>query len=367
MASSVLRLSLIGLIVFVITLSLFFLVSGTADPTLQPQNSLGSCKTLKSNGPGIGFVFFSSESIARDYMNSLLALSPYKEQKDALNFYYIDDYDPSADCTIYKGIALLCYNQKIIERAGACPYNYIVVPQKQDPAIRSSAYRGVASLNMNVDKVFGHEAGHLFGLGEEYLTNSAPPAGSRNCAASCDSFVTSDGCFKECSTATLSRSIKNGLMRTLSAKEYGKWDISLINEEINRVKSSSITGNAIISSCSDQSYYLLHVHYTGEELQVTSTELLNGCTPSQTGKDLSYELVTSSGTVIREHNLGTTSLFTDGPGTEDSMDGETYNPKNLIITFPYDPNAASINFYNSNNQPVGRSSLTSSDNQPCEQ
>lgn len=365
--SRTLKLSLIGAIAFIITLSLFFIVSGN-QPNLQPQNSLTSCKTLKASGNGLSFLFFSDEKTARSYMNYLLEKEPYKTQKDNLDFYYIDDYDPKKDCQLYRGIALLCYSQNIIEKAGSCPYDYIIVPQKQSPTIRSSAYHGVASINTEVTKnVLIHEAGHLFDLAEEYDAKANPPAGSRNCASECSAFTLNNGCYKECSNSNLMRSINEGVMRTLSTSRYGDWNEYLITEEIkSKLQESRLTGNAISQSCKDQSYYLVHMKNSASGLQSVSSHLVIGCSPPQTSSDISYEYSNSKGESSQRHDAGSIDIFTDGNDNSfGTIDGETYKGEDVFFTIPYDPNYDSVSFYDSKGNKRGQSMLSPT-NIPCE-
>lgn len=361
----------LGIAVFLASFSVFYIASADKNLSPQPSTTLEDCKTLQYNGENkVGFVFFSDESTASSYSKFLLSKSPYKSRANDLNFFYIDNYDPAQDCTLYRGIALLCYSKNLIAKAGSCPYNYIVVPQKSGETIRSSAYRGFASINtVQTKNVFLHESGHLFGLAEEYDAHVDPPAGSQNCVSSCDSFPQdrSEGCFKECSQASLFRSIDQGVMRTLNTDEYGSFDQYLIDQEITRVQSTPATGLVTAdTTCSNKHYYRFTFQEKDGKLHITDKTVQQGCAPALKG-DIGYTLKDKDGTTLASRTAGNTLLFTDAPSL-DGIDGETYTPRDqpFYVTIPDDSNADSVTFYDNNNQ-IGESRLNDENARPCEQ
>lgn len=134
-----------GLVIVLIVIGFFVVFSFLGKPG---ADELEKCKTLKFNGDDrVDVVFMSDEKTAEKYINALLEEKPYSENKEAFNFYVIEDYKP--DCEIYKEIAILCYSRELIRKAASCPNDYIVVVKEEKPQIRSSAYMNVISLNSN--------------------------------------------------------------------------------------------------------------------------------------------------------------------------------------------------------------------------
>ena len=158
----------IGVVVVIVAIAAVFFV--VKDFQGSPSAGLLECKTYSYNGEGAtNLVFFSPEEDVNKFMNSLYEFEPFGDNKDILNVYYIDDYQP--ECEIYKGIALLCYSKDVVKTAGSCPNDVIVVTQDQPRKIRSSAYMNVISLNNNLPaSVFTHEFAHAFAnLADEYV------------------------------------------------------------------------------------------------------------------------------------------------------------------------------------------------------
>lgn len=294
------------------------------------ENSLLDCKTLSANDKsGINLVFFGSEEQSKKYSDFLFSVSPLKYVKNNFNVYYIDDYSPQ--CEIYRGVAILCYSREVLRKAASCPNDYVIVLSNQSEDIRSSSYLNVMSINTEHPlTVLQHEFGHAFGNFAEEYTPATIPKGSKNCQDSCSGFESqTDGCFKECSNGYYFRTIQNGVMRTLSSKEYGIYDENLMME-IFRKKyggsfSTAITGNAISAQeeCKDRTYYEIEVDASGNVARKTEQ---TGC-PSR-GFDAERSKL----------------IFTDAPPIEESaypeelpsINGETFVPTevNSIVQIP---------------------------------
>ncbi len=247
------------------------------DVRISPSE-LPICHTLQEGvegGPSL--VFFGSKEETERYMNVLYGVKPFDEAKDRFTVSYIDSVVPT--CELYKGIALLCYSRELVQQAAACEHEYIVVLQEQPAVIRSSAFKGVISLNTAHQlSVFAHEFGHAFGDFAEEYTPASLPSSSDNCQASCDDFAVSDGCYQGCSETGYYRSIDLGIMRSLQTTQYGIWHEAYLRDLLGVQGSSSITGNAIApGDCATQSYSLVTLNRSAQGLQVVSVASGQGC------------------------------------------------------------------------------------------
>jgi hypothetical protein len=181
--------------------------------------------------------------------------------------------------------------------------------------------------------------GHLFNLAEEYLSNSPPPRGSKNCQKSCESFENlADSCSKECSQTSLYRSITQGVMRSLLTTNYGGFNIDLISKALEKRKPSNsyIAGSQILeqSSCNQESFVDIELIKEEESISVISkNEIVKGCATSNSFLDISYEEVTC----FNEVCYNADAVFTDtGAKNEEVMSGETFSPpKTTTISIPY--------------------------------
>ncbi|MFH1585244.1 MAG: hypothetical protein ABIB79_00570 [archaeon] len=292
--------------------SVSFLIYNS-NSTLSP-NELEECKILQDNGENkISILFFSDKENAQKYSDSLLNIPPLSENKDNFNLYYIDTYKPK--CELYQEKALLCYDKETVKKASSCPNDLIItVIEKEDKKIRSSAYMNFMSINSrNTLTVIAHEFGHVFAsLADEYVP-SVLPKKSKNCVTNCNKFDIKDGCFLGCSKEDYYRSIDNGLMRTLSASDFGIFDEKVIIEKITETiwSSSGITGNVIENiDCSDQEYILIHGQYSGQGISIKDKSIEHGCLGDFGSGDLGYTLNKKDGSEIqREFNPG--YIFTD--------------------------------------------------------
>ena len=305
---------IIVILIVSIILIIYFIKNNSFN---QSPTNLEECKTISYNGENkINIVFFSSKENAEKYSNYFLTLNPFSENKDAFNFYYIDNYIP--ECETYKGIAILCYNEELIKKASSCPNDYIVIIKDSDFNMRSSSYMNVMSINSNHPlSVFPHEFGHAFmTLAEEY-TPATIPRGAKNCQKSCEKFSINDGCYQGCSQDSYMRSIDNGIMRTLNSQDYGKFNAQLILDKIK--KNSITTGNAIASEtqCRDQKNYLIKGNYSQGQISILGKSIEPGC-PGTTDNngEIQYKLTTEDNTILATENFNPELIFTDAQSSD---------------------------------------------------
>jgi hypothetical protein len=363
-------LIIVGILVFLIALSI--LIFSTTKSDNSPEELLEECKIIEYNGPGkINLLFFSNKEDVEEYKDFFLGTKPFDKNPEAFNFFYIDDYEPS--CELYRGIAILCHSTDLIKKAASCPHDFIVVLHDEAPQIRSSAYLNVLSLNSNhLLTVFLHEFGHSFAnFAEEYKSNQRPPRGSKNCVGSCDEFIGEiDGCFLECSLSNLYRSVRNGVMRTLSPENlknaYGTSNANIINDiiiERGEVRTdSTITGKQILNTlpiCRDQEFVYVDI-ISGEK------GLSAGCAGTNGAGDYSYQILDGAGNIILSEEFNPT-LFSDvqDPQTEE-LTGEPFSYEEvgeLILTLP--PIGEELEVYNPEGEQIAQETLFDVGATPC--
>lgn len=308
------------------------------DSVKLSQAGLVGCKTIqKSNDNGINIVFFAdNEKIVREYIDYFLSVSPFDNYKARFNFYYIGDYYPL--CELYKGIALLCYSRDLVKKAGSCPNDYIVVINSEEgEEIRSSSYMNVMSINAkHPSSVIIHEFGHAFvNLAEEYVPAKIPRNSAGNCVADCNEFEgRNDGCFKGCSLAEYSRSVENGIMRTLRSDNYGTYNEMVVVNKIEKSTFSDdkITGGAVedISNkkdCIDEEYYSIELQVDNDEggLSIADKDIKTGCFGKSGSGDYSFAYVNDNEESFELGEFNPLDIRTDLPGEEigiDNTDGE---------------------------------------------
>ena len=349
-----------------------FLISKTAN-TSPPGNNPIECNILKENPGGINIVFFSTEEQAKKYSEYLLSVEPFSGNKDKFSFYFItpDQYVP--ECNLYQGIALLCYSSDVIRAASVCPNDYIVALGNQPSSIRSSAFKGIMSLNINHPlSVFAHEFYHVFdNAAEEYSSPGASiPRGSENCQRKCSDFrkfpqySEEFGCHQECTDTSYYREFESGFMRTLNADRYGPHNELILDEEVQRQfrGSTSITGRLIYQSpCTAQQFYLVEF---GEEV---AKEIIEGCAPGGPKfGDYTYRVTDSSGITIHEDFTHSDILFT----TDFTESGEiTAAPQivkvPLIITSPATGREQTLEVFDESGRTLFQTGLEDIGGRPC--
>ena len=278
-----------GTIFLIIVIGVFsFLNSAKSEISNAPSKGLETCKSLVYSGEDrIDLLFISTEDEAKEYTELLFETEPFKEYK---NYFNINLIEANPECELYKGIAILCANKEVQTLARSCEHDYTIVIKDEQSQIRSSSYHNVISLNKNVEEsVLIHELGHgIQGLAEEYQA-SGLPRGQENCQKSCNSFgYLADSCTQECTESSLYRSIDQGVMRTLSTTDYGRYDTELIKKTLNKnePKDVKITGNQIQDSlgCSEQSATEIELTQKDGLTEATSTnKIVQGCAPNKSG------------------------------------------------------------------------------------
>jgi len=340
---------LVILAVVTVLLILFFVFKDSLffSPTANPEN----CKVLEKNSEkGVNLVFLSDNKTAREYSDFLKTVSPFKENIDSFNFYYIDSYTPA--CTLYKGIALLCYNKEIIQKASACPNDIIIIPQEKENNIRSSSYMNVLSINSAQEKtVLIHEMGHaLANLADEYVPAEIPKK-SKNCQKTCESFSVKEGCFLGCSKDSYYRSIDFGVMRTLATSKFGELNQNIILEKITSKSTSAITGNVIseqVETCS-QEYILIQGNYNSGTLEIASQSLETGCIPEVSSGDFEYELSLEDNSTLSGEEFNPAFIFTDIQG-ENTLEGSVeLSQENFYLMVPAIPHSEKLSIKENGN------------------
>ncbi|MEK6878348.1 MAG: hypothetical protein AABY22_02005 [Nanoarchaeota archaeon] len=348
MENKTLIISSVSLVIIAALALTIFIINQKSLSPQQNQTILENCKTLLYNGENkVNLVFFSTKEQAEKYQKFFYTISPFDKNKEAFNFYYIDKFTPK--CEIYKGIAILCYSKELIKKAASCPNDYIIAIKEESPNIRSSSYMNVMSINsQHKMSVLAHEFGHAFvTLAEEY-TPATIPRGAKNCQSSCDNFNVNDGCFQECSTQSLYRSIENGVMRTLSSSKYGIFSENLILKKLNKNQkriTGSTTENTI--SCENEKYYLIEANYSNNDIQIINKYLQQGCLGTNGAGDFSYNLILNDNSIFTQEEFNPELIFTDSQSEEqEQIEGETYINEGLfILKIPAIENSKSLEIY----------------------
>jgi len=310
------------------------------NPELGPTN-LEQCGVIQDNGAGkINIVFFSTKNQAKEYSDFFLTLSPFLNNKENFNFYYIDSYTPK--CELYQDQALLCYDDEMIKKASSCPNDFIVVlNDEESKTIRSSAYMNVMSINQKHTKsVLGHEFGHVFvKLAEEYVPAPLSKEAT-NCVEDCDKFDIKDSCNQGCSKADYYRSIENGIMRTLSSTNYGIFnERTIVNKIVDIIEKRLpwITGYAVENegaNCDEQEHFLLQGHYLNGQVTLDTNTVESGCLNKYGSGNFEYQATTPDGLIREEFNPEL--IYTDVQDeSQDKIQGEIFESEtNFYLKVP---------------------------------
>ncbi len=317
---------------------------------------LEKCEVLEENNEnGIDVVFFGEDKeTALDYINYFFNVNPFNRYRDRFNFYYVAGYYPL--CEIYKDVAILCYSRELVKKAGSCPNDYIVVLNDEEgDDMRSSSYMNVMSLNAKHPKsVLIHEFGHAFvNLAEEYVPAKIPRNSAGNCVADCGEFEgKNDGCYQGCSLGEYSRSVENGIMRTLRTDNYGKFNEWVVVSKIEKLTSSAngITGKAVgdvSRGCASQGYLLIEGEVVDGEIEISGKEFVAGCYGENGGGGYSAEISLEDGTIVNiGEGFNPGDIFTDEPDADElpaksdegevmmssTMSGDTFDNSAPIYT-----------------------------------
>ena len=364
---------LVGILIILLLLSaagiLYFQLFASKETAICSSN-LELCNDLYYNEEnGINIVIFSENSTAKLYADNLLSVSPFKDNKQAFNFYYIDSFTPS--CELYQDIALFCYSKDLMIKASSCPNDYIVVIQENETHIRSSSYMNVLSINSaSPISVFAHEFGHAFAnLAEEYIPADIP-RGSKNCVKKCDAFTNSDGCFGGCSVSEYYRSIENGIMRTLYTTKFGSFNEFLLSQKIDKDYYSALTGSAIADeiNCNESQYYLIEGNYasSSKQISISSKTIETGCVGRNGAGAFNYSVTYNDNSQNVLGDFNAELIFTDSQNqNQEQIEGETFkNEGNFYLKVPVIENAKSLEV----STPESKALITLSDinSRPCE-
>ena len=343
---------------------------------------LEKCEILNYNGEDkIDVVFFSDKKTAEKYINTLYEIKPFDSNKNKFNFYLID-YKP--DCEIYEEIALLCYSKKLVEIAGSCPNDYIVVIKDEELEIRSSTYMNVISINSNSpSSVFLHEFGHAFAYFAEEYVPADISGKSVNCAKKCEKFQgKEDGCFEGCSKEDYFRSINNGVMKTLNSNIFGTYNEFILEGRISEStraseitepssKSSSIIGKVTKEEkdCSKEKYFLIEAIFDNGNMKILNKEVKLGCSGEGYG-GYSYEVsYKASVKKIEDELTGAFNpefIFTDVQIKEDKIEGEIFHNKDkFYLVLPFVENVKTLIVKNQEDLVILSSSLEDIDSRAC--
>jgi len=321
----ILIILIIAAVIIATIVGLIFFKTSSLGPA---PTELDECTVLHENaGDVINVVMMgSSREVAQNYIDFILESEPFNLYDDLFNFYYVGGYKP--DCKLYQGIAMLCYSREIVKISGSCPNDQIVILSNEfGRSIRSSNYLNVMSINTKHPKsVFLHEFGHSFvNLAEEYVPAKIPRNSAGNCVEDCVDFNgRNDGCYLGCSLNSYSRSIENGVMRTLSSSEFGSFNEWVIQNKVTELTESPsrLTGSAIFTEgeCKEQKYYMIEGLYSGGKVEIVKAEIETGCLGKNGVGELEYSLLTDKGIELFVGEFRPDIIFTDSPG--DNLRGE---------------------------------------------
>ncbi len=350
-----------GIIAFAVTLALFFALA-QARLSPSPKELLAPCNVLQYNGQDkINLLLIGEEETANFYNDYLFSKEPFLRNQQEFNVYSINK-DLSKECSIYKGIAVLCYSKELLNLASSCPHDIVAVFAERSPEIRSSSYRGVISINTrHLPTVFLHEIGHaLANLAEEYVIPAPPQFDSKNCETQCKSFSIQEGCSDGCSDEKHVRASETSVMRSLKGENYGLNNELIIEEKISSItsKKSSITGRVADSSidCEEQTHYRLVLQETEDSIEVLDKIKVQGCPEGNLLGTKTYKLINQDGEIA-------SGLFSDGTIFTDAesslgLEGEMFASKEpFYLALAIQSGAEAISFFDSENNPLGENSL----------
>lgn len=354
MQAKLLFISGLGILGLSIVFSIFFTISSSSlSPTTHTQ--LEDCDSLSYNGENkINLLFFGTKAQVETYKDFLFEITPYKENIENFNLYYIPNYTPT--CSFYKGKALFCYSRELIQKAASCPNDFVVVLQSEKENIRSSSYLNVISVNTNLpETVLAHELGHALGnLADEYVPANIP-SGSPNCARKCSFFDGFEsGCFEGCSKQEYFRSIDSGIMRTLFSANYGEFNENVISAQLKKKTSKSITGFSVddTKECNKEKYLLIEGTYQDGNIDLKNPVIESGCASSFFVGDFKSTVTYNNIEGASSFNFNPKFIFTDSQvDSDETIEGDVYvaNNEDFFITLPYKENYNELLILDENN------------------
>ncbi|MBU1988157.1 MAG: hypothetical protein KKD94_01595 [Nanoarchaeota archaeon] len=373
-------LSLVLVVSLLISLACIVIINKNTSTSPPTTEILEVCKSVVNNGPGINVLFFSDENTAQKYSDYFLSIAPFNNHKEKFNFFYIDKDAYEVQCELYRGFALYCYSKELIKKAASCPYDYIAVLEEQPRSIRSSAFKGVMSLNLKHPlSVLAHEFGHVFdNFAEEYpAENARIPRGAENCQKNCEfnKFPGEFDCHQGCTKESYDREFEKGFMRDLGATRYGPYDELLLEEETmeqyEEKSQNTITGSAIAEieiACSQQEYILIEGIYEKNNIEITSKELLPGCAPrGKRDGSLYYTVLNENQEVLDTNSFYPEQIFI----TDFTESGEISSPpeentqENFIITTPATGQEETLEISDETGEVIEEINLQDAGARPC--
>lgn len=369
------RFVLLGSIIvisLIVSVSAFLIAKNTNNS--PPLNSELTCNIIQENPGGINIVFFAEEEQAKKYSDYFLTVAPFNKHNDKFSFYFItpEQYKPA--CNLYQGIALLCQSSELTKAASVCPNDYIVVLESRPSSIRSSAFRGVMSLNTNHPfTVFAHEFAHVFdNFAEEYSSPGASiPRESENCQKKCENFrefregLKDYGCHKECTESNYYREFQNGFMRSLQADRYGNLNENILEEEVMNQYDppSKITGNVIstASSCQSEKYFL--ITQTENDFAISKERgCLNG---AKTFGDETVIITDKTGQISQTKTHSNILFTTDLTSSREITAAPKIVKLPKVITVPSTGNEETLSLLDQNTEPIFQATLSETGASPC--
>ncbi|MEK6918406.1 MAG: hypothetical protein AABW73_00015 [Nanoarchaeota archaeon] len=344
--------SLIAIIIILFSLIIILFNKGFVVGNSPPDWS--SCKVLQNNGDDkISVVFLSSEANAKKFSDYLFSVEPYKSHREYFNIFYVDS---PITCEIYNGVAVLCYSRDNVKLASVCPNDYIIaVKDGYDKSVRSSTYMNFVTLNSaHQPLVVSHEFSHaLANLADEYVPASIPK-GSYNCVSSCQDF-SGLVCYPGCSKSDHFRSVDYGIMRSLTASDFGDFDsqtiISSISDQLFKISNGrvSLTTHAVSDSlspdCSSQKYYLFDGHYDDNGVMVIDGKSLeSGCVGGSGFGYYDYSLFLDDGELYSDGSFNPEFIIAESQDSGDSQIVGDYfvSDKQFYLKVPVVDNSRSL-------------------------
>jgi len=354
--------------IIITTIILSFIVFFTFKNSVSTSpKRFEECNLFKEGNGGIDVLFFSDEETSTKYTDYFLEASPFAENEDSFNFFYIANYTP--DCELYNGNVLYCYSKDLVRKSASCPHDYIVVFEDRPTSIRSSAYMNVMSINLNHPmSVFLHEWGHVFGnLAEEYVDQNAKiPSGAKNCIGACSEFELETSCYGGCTKSDYLRSFPEGVMRTLSTNLYGPYDEFLLLERIKEEefqKEVSITGKVIEERCLEKEYILMKLD-KDNNMEIDSYGL--GCVGSSGYGDTIYEILDFEGNTIFSQSFNKDLIFTTELKENNDILGGTYEyDGDIYFKIPKTTKAEKVVLKTSNGEIISKADIQLKLSDPC--
>jgi hypothetical protein len=324
------------LLVLIVFVFVYLFIFNSNDETERfASEPIAGCVVMNDRGhyeDSVDVVFLAENyndmgkfvSDSETFRDGFLDVFPYSEYSERFNFFRLESFE-NLGCEYdgeYEG-AVVCDPATVKKKSLSCPADYYIVLVDINGVrnffdhLRSSAWRGVASLNVADDPlVFPHEFAHLFAdLHDEYAWEGGSIFGeSPNCDdefASCPQFeeVRGSECHIGCVNNRHARSVDIGIMRDYwKSSTYGVFNEYLIE---NVILENSL-GNSEIGTVSMSPKRLLA--QVPEEVLLIEYECI--------GADCKISSVLETEGFVQKY---IDTLAKDSVMSLDLNDGESYN------------------------------------------